>query len=203
MSKEPDAVEGAIQKIGKEIKAIVSFGSGHQVISLSKAQYGFISYFMRTGDMEDACQVAGVERARAVGWFRQERFRRFLKDRIEAAAKINGFDLYRWQSRMIDIFEGRDPDVTPAMLKAGELLGRYHKWIQPENAGATNIKDSKVQIIYEFGTDQVQGPHQSPLFPTEGSEPGIRRNDANGGQALGQDGIRGLETDTGHPEAQQ
>lgn len=201
MNKEPDAVEGAVQKIGKDIKAIVSFGSGHQVISLSKKQYGFVSHFMRTGDMEGACAVAGVERSRAVGWFRQARFRQFLKDRIEAAAKINGFDLYRWQSRMIDIFEGRDKDVTPAMLKAGELLGRYHKWIQPENAGPTNIKDSKVQIIYDFGTNTIQGPDQPPLLPTEGSEPGIRRNDANGGPTLGQDGIRGVETDSGNPEA--
>src|SRR3990167_1221777 len=63
---------------------------GEKIIPITKKQFKFLKLFLANGDVDEAAQAAGVERKTAVRWFRDPRFRLFLKERLEWAAARNG-----------------------------------------------------------------------------------------------------------------
>lgn len=134
-----DPIESGLIQMGNDIKAVVAFNGQPQIISLNKSQMIFLRTFFQTGNFNLSVQSAGVEKSTVRNWMKQKKFREFLRERWEFAAKIRGFDLAVWKSHFIDIFLGRaEEEPGKASLKtqieAGKILGKHFNWLETEDS---------------------------------------------------------------------
>ena len=81
-------IDTGMVQMGKDYRMVVS--CGEKIIPITKKQFKFLKLFLANGDVEEAAQAAGVERTTVVRWFRDPRFRLFLKERLEWAGARNG-----------------------------------------------------------------------------------------------------------------
>ena len=196
-------------QIGKEIRAVISFNGG-KIISISKSQKEFLKWFFSTGNFELACEKSGVSEFTAKNWLRNNKnFKTFIQERIQYAAKVNGYDILKWQARMIDIFEGKT-FAGSNQLRAGEMLARSKNFIGPKEeppqmVNKTEIKDSNVELVFKFEKEPGSlNPAHSPFLanPSGPDQPVLPILDSDGGQTMGEVGIRDLGPDPGSPSPQ-
>ena len=174
----------SVLNIQKEIKAVVSFGDKKEIITLNKRQFGFLKFFLSTGDFSTACQKAGIQESTASNWFRDSRFKAFVKERIEQAAAANGYNFNRWVDNLIEISEGRKR-ANAAQIEATKVLGKAFKYLKDdEKTGKFNIGDN-AKLVIQFNNPKDTTP--TAFSPEESGGHELQGPNSDGGAQVGKD----------------
>ena len=144
----------SIAKIGNEIMAVVAYGKELKTIQISKKQLAFLSAFMRGGDLAAGANAAGVEISTAKGWMRNRKFKAYVLQRLDHAAKVHGFDLYSWGAKLIEVFNGVSK-TNKNQLRAAEILGKAFGFLK-ERTLNEHISLSRKEIVFVQGDDALE-----------------------------------------------
>ena len=171
--------------------------SGEKIISITKRQFKFLKSFLATGDFEESAKQAGVERSTAVRWFRDPKFRQFLKERLQWAADRNGCTFEWAVSQLKGTWEGKQLKTKiqfECMKELNRMLGHV-KEIPQGGINAGEFINAEYVVIQKGGAfnpgfKPAQIPGNSRQLEGQVYLPDMRAS-------MGQDNVNGVEDDKG------
>jgi len=174
-----------------EIRAVVSFGNDFEIISLTKKQTLFLKNLLDTGSVKVAAQMAGISQETAHRYFKDPRFVAFVDERVKNEAKLKGYNLARWASRLVDCFEGKIK-LDKNALRAGEILGKALGYLVDKKI--YDLGDN-VEVLFQYQKNSANNTNNASREPRDSGEPSEPLHNLNGGAPFWKNEASPVEAD--------
>lgn len=160
---DSEVADTGLAKEFNDYRMLISSGEGEEMspLSIQKKQWWFLRNFLNIGDFEEAARRTGVEPSTAAGWFRQPRFKQFLRERMRYAADKNGCTFDWSVSQLKDVWDGkakRNRVQFECLKELNRMMGHVK-----ENQGGINAREfinAEYVVIQKDST--INLGHQAP-----------------------------------------
>ena len=192
----PEPFETGLSRFGKEYRMAISTGANldTSMISISKRQWAFLRSFLNTGNLREAIEAAGVKKSDVVNWYKNPKFRNFLKERYQYAADRNGCTFDWSVSQLKGLWDGKvskNKVQLDSLKEINRMLGHIKEFQGGINA--REFINAEYVVIQKgnpvgAGPEPAQIPNNYRAMPSEICLPDVRT-------AIRKDDVVGAEND--------